>query len=202
MPVTFTFGEWLSARSVIGDTLAELGDVYPNLWTITPEIGATLGEFRAKFDHDFIGREALEKIDPAAQRKKVTLAWNAEDISDVFASMFDTENDPYQFFDVPNANYGSSSFDKVVDADGTVVGFSMFTGYSANERRALSLATIDPNVPEGTELRLIWGEPNGGSKKTTVTKHRQKEIRVIVSPVPYAVTARNEYQSGWRTANG
>jgi len=41
MPVTFTFGEWLSARSVIGSTLAELGGEYDNLWTITPEIGAT-----------------------------------------------------------------------------------------------------------------------------------------------------------------
>ena len=29
---------------------------------------------------DFIGRDALEKIDPAAQRKKVTLAWNDEDL--------------------------------------------------------------------------------------------------------------------------
>ena len=38
MPVTFTFGEWLSARSVIGSTLAELGGEYDNLWTITPEI--------------------------------------------------------------------------------------------------------------------------------------------------------------------
>lgn len=62
MPVTFTFGEWLSARSVIGDTLAELGDVYPNLWTITPEIGATLGEFRAKFPDRFIDVGIAEQV--------------------------------------------------------------------------------------------------------------------------------------------
>jgi len=43
------------------------------------------------------------------------------------------------FFDLPIANYGSSNFDSVVDADDTVVGYSMFTGYSANEKRALSL---------------------------------------------------------------
>lgn len=54
MPITFTFGEFLSARSVIGDTLAELGAEYPNLWTITPEIGATLVEFRQKFPDRFI----------------------------------------------------------------------------------------------------------------------------------------------------
>ena len=62
MPVTFTFGEFLSARSVIGDTLAELGDEYPNLWTITPEIGATLGEFRAKFPDRFIDVGIAEQV--------------------------------------------------------------------------------------------------------------------------------------------
>ena len=35
-----------------------------------------------KFDHDFIGREALEKIDQKTQRKKVTFAWNGEDVAE------------------------------------------------------------------------------------------------------------------------
>jgi transketolase len=54
MPVTFTFGEFLGARSVIGSTLAELGDEYPNLWVLTPDIGATLVEFRDKFPERFL----------------------------------------------------------------------------------------------------------------------------------------------------
>lgn len=54
MPVTFTFGEWLSSRSVIGATLAELGAEYPNLWTITPDIGMTLVEFRETFPDRFL----------------------------------------------------------------------------------------------------------------------------------------------------
>ena len=37
-----------------------------------------------KFDHDFIGREALEKRANEPQRKKVTFAWNAEDVARVF----------------------------------------------------------------------------------------------------------------------
>ena len=28
----------------------------------------------------------------------------------------------------------------------------------------------------------------------------QLEVRAVVSPVPYAVTARTEYHGGWRTA--
>lgn len=54
MPVTFTFGEFLGARSVIGATLAELGAQYPNLWVITPDIGATLNEFRETYPERFL----------------------------------------------------------------------------------------------------------------------------------------------------
>lgn len=54
MPVTFTFGEMLSARSVIGSTLAELGETQENLWVITPDIGATLVEFRDAFPERFV----------------------------------------------------------------------------------------------------------------------------------------------------
>jgi vanillate/3-O-methylgallate O-demethylase len=121
-------------------------------------------------------------------------------MAEVFASsLFAPEGEGYQFFDVPNANYGSSSFDSVVDAGGNVVGLSMFTGYSANEKHCLSLATLDRGIEHGTELQVIWGEPDGGSDKATVQPHRQKAVRVIVSPVPYAKVVRQEYADGWRT---
>ena len=73
-------------------------------------------------------------------------------------------------------------------------------GYSANERRALHSRRSTTAIPVGTELTVVWGEPNGGTKKANVEPHVQKEVRVIVSPVPYAVTARLEYAEGWRTA--
>jgi vanillate/3-O-methylgallate O-demethylase len=193
------YREWLPAagyeatNALAGSFVsADIDDYYLNPW----ELG--YGAF-VKFDHDFIGREALERIDPDAQRKKVTLEWNAEDVGRILTSILDTEGDGYQFFDLPNANYGSSNYDSVIDADGTVVGLSLFTGYTANERRVLSLATVLPEIELGTELRVVWGEPDGGSGKTTVEPHEQIEVRVIVSPVPYADTARLEYASGWRT---
>ena len=62
MPETFTFGEFLSARSVIGTTLAELGGEYDNLWAITPEIGATLGEFRALYPDRFLDVGIAEQV--------------------------------------------------------------------------------------------------------------------------------------------
>ncbi len=84
-------------------------------------------------------------------------------------------------------------------ANGKNVGFSMFTGISYNERKALSLATVDNDVEIGNEVKVIWGEPDGGTGKTTVERHQQMEVRAIVSPVPYSETARKEYAAGWRT---
>jgi glycine cleavage system aminomethyltransferase T len=153
-----------------------------------------------KFDHDFIGADALRKVDAAAQRKKVTLAWDADDTAKIFASLLDVNSRGYQFFEVPTANYGSSNYDVVLDPGGNTVGFSMFSGYSTNERRALSLGTIDHRIEIGTEVQLIWGEPGGGSSKTSVEPHDQITVRAIVSPVPYSATARLEYHQGWRTA--
>jgi vanillate/3-O-methylgallate O-demethylase len=88
----------------------------------------------------------------------------------------------------------------VLDADGNLVGFSMFTGYSSNEKRALSLATVNPEVELGSEVHVVWGEPDGGTRKKTVEPHRQLSVRAIVSPVPYSETARLQYAEGWRTS--
>jgi vanillate/3-O-methylgallate O-demethylase len=194
------YREWLPATSVeAANAIAgsfvsnNIEDYYLSPWALG------YGPF-VKFDHDFIGRSALEKMDVKAQRKKVTLAWNQEDLAKIFSSMLNPPGTGYKYFDLPLANYGYYNFDSVLDAKGRLVGFSMWTGYSENERTALSLATIDPNIEIGTEVKVVWGEPNGGSKKATVERHKQFDVRAIVSPAPYSAVARNEYhQQGWRT---
>jgi vanillate/3-O-methylgallate O-demethylase len=178
------------AGSFVSDRIE---DYYLNPW----QLG--YGSF-VKFDHDFVGRDALAAIDPQAQRRKVTLAWNDEDVAKLLASPVIQEGRGYQFFDLPNANYGSSNYDSVLDADGRLVGLSLFTGYSANERKALSLATVDPGVPIGAEVTVVWGEPDGGTRKTTVQPHDQLGVRAVVSPAPYSTVARETYKPGWRTA--
>ena len=189
------FREWLPAASY--EATGALGGSYVSQniedYYVSPyDIG--YGPF-VKFDHNFIGREALEKMDKT-KRRKVTLAWNGEDVAKVFASMFTGEN-RYKYIDLPLSNYANSNYDKVV-ADGHDAGFSMFTGYSYNERSMLSLATVDADVKIGNEVKIVWGEPDGGSRKTTVERHEQIEIRAIVSPVPYSKTAREAYEGGWR----
>ena len=78
-----TYRQWLPASgyegtgSIGGSFVADdIEDYY-----LTPyELG--YGPF-VKFDHDFIGREALERQAKSPHRKKVTFAWNGEDISKV-----------------------------------------------------------------------------------------------------------------------
>ena len=66
------------------------------------------------------------------------------------------------------------------------MGLSMFAGYSYNERPMLSLGMVDRGYRDRRRVTLTWGEEDGGSKKTTVERHKQIEIRAVVSPVPYA----------------
>jgi len=150
-----------------------------------------------KFDHDFVGAEALQKMDPARQKKKVTLAWNAEDSAKIFASMLDHDQLPYKRADLPLSNYASAMMDRV-QAGSDLVGFSMFTGYSANERSMLSLGCVEQDVPIGAEVTIVWGEENGGTAKTTVERHRQIEVRAVVSPTPYSKVVREGYEGSWR----
>jgi syringate O-demethylase len=66
----------------------------------------------------------------------------------------------------------------------------------------LSLAILDTEHSDvGGEVTLVWGEEGGGSSKPTVERHRQIEIRAIISPVPYSKVARETYAEGWRTTD-
>lgn len=193
------YREWLPAdgvearNAIAGSFVSEdIADYYLTPW----ELG--YGGF-IKYDHDFIGRSALEKMDVAAQRKRVTLAWNDDDLVEILGSILKKDGLGYKYFDPPLANYGYFNFDSVLDQSGSLVGLSMWTGFSANESKALSLGTVDAGVEIGAEVRVVWGEPDGGSRKATVERHRQFEVRAIVSPTPYSSVVRNDYEKTSRT---
>jgi vanillate/3-O-methylgallate O-demethylase len=150
-----------------------------------------------KFDHDFIGREALEKMADNPRRRKVTLAWNGDDVAAAMRTLF-TKGDAAKYIDLPLSNYSTWPYDKLL-VDGETVGMSTFSGYSNNERSMLSLAIVDVDVKLGNEVTLVWGEEGGGSAKPVVERHVQTEIRAIVSPCPYSEVARTSYAEGWRT---
>jgi vanillate/3-O-methylgallate O-demethylase len=153
-----------------------------------------------KFDHDFVGREALEEMGEEPRRRKVTLAWNGEDVADAIGTLF-RRGDAAKYIDFPLSNYATWPYDRVLK-DGEMVGVSSFSGYSYNERSYLSLAMIDPEIELGSEVTLVWGEEGGGSSKPVVERHVQTELRAIVSPAPYSEMARTTYAEGWRTKAG
>jgi syringate O-demethylase len=146
-----------------------------------------------KFDHDFIGKEALQKIAANPKRTKVTLALDSEDVTRAIGTMFQKENRA-KYFDFPSSVYSTLPYDKVL-RDGKMVGISTWCGYSANEGRMLTLAIVDNEDSEpGTEVTFVWGEERGGSSKPTVERHVQTQMRAVVSPVPYSEVARVSYR--------
>jgi glycine cleavage system aminomethyltransferase T len=147
-----------------------------------------------KFDHDFIGRAAVEQMAARPRRTKVTLVWNGDDIARAFGSLFQEGGEITKYIDLPLANYSTLPYDKVLNG-GKTVGVSTYTGYNYNERAMLSLAMVDLEHAEpGTEVTVVWGEEHGGSPRPTVERHRQADIRATVQPAPISETARVAYR--------
>ena len=204
LPATYTgegtkaFREWLPAASYEGK--ASIGGSFvPDSvegYYLTPwDLG--YGPF-VKFDHDFIGRAALEAKACGPHRRKVTLALDNADLMRVVGSQFST-GDRAKYMEFPSAVYSMHPYDTVLK-DGKPVGVSTWIAYSANEGRMLTLAIVDESVAApGTEVTLLWGEPDGGTTKPTVERHVQTEIKAVVAPVPYSEVARDAYAESWRT---
>ncbi len=192
------YRDWLTtdhyeAKASIGGSLVSdaIDDYYLTPW----DLG--YGPF-IRFDHEFIGRAALEAMAPRPHRKKVTLALDTDSAMASLGTMFD-KGLKAKFMEFPSAVYAMHPFDRVT-MNGKDVGVSTWIGYSHNEGKLLTLAILDAEaaVP-GTSVTLVWGEPGGGSAKPTVERHKQVEITAVVSPVPYAETARTGYADSWRT---
>jgi vanillate/3-O-methylgallate O-demethylase len=187
--------DWYEGTGSLGGSFvsSEIEDYYLTPW----DLG--YGPF-VKFDHDFVGRQALEEMAEAPPRRKVTLAWNGDDVARAMATLFE-RGDPAKYIDLPLSNYATWPYDRVT-VDDEVVGISTFSGYSFNERSMLSLAIVDNDVAIGNEVVLHWGEEDGGTDRPVVERHAQVEIRAVVSPCPYSEVARTQYAEGWRTKAG
>ncbi len=189
------YREWLPADGYEGS--ASLGgsfyDQNIEAYYFTPwDLG--YGDF-VKFDHDFIGREALVEMAKAPPRTKVTLELDNADVLRAIGSQLE-HGDRAKFIEFPSAVYAMHPYDAVLSGDETV-GISTWIGYSSNERRMLTLAVLDNEYASpGTEVTLLWGEPDGGTAKSNVERHAQMEIRATVAPVPYTRVARESYRRG------
>lgn len=150
--------------------------------------------FLIKFNHDFIGRAALEKIasGEAPRRTVAMLEWNPEDVGKVFAA-YNTPGNNVDDIAVDSDcrfiyNFQHMCFeyraDKVLNAEGEQVGISTGRIHSYSYGTMISMAFVDPAFArEGTELTVIWGTPGT----------QQMPVRVKVACYPYnGDLARNE----------
>ncbi|MCE5252599.1 MAG: aminomethyl transferase family protein [Actinomycetia bacterium] len=138
-----------------------------------------------KFDHDFVGRPALEREVQKPRRFVVTLSWNVDDVLDIHASYY-REGEPYKWMEPIDLGQHRAMnhlcADKVLK-NGKEVGVSSGRVYSYYFRQMLSLCSIDVEHSElGTEVEVLWGDPGT----------RQKAVRATVSRFPFLNENRNE----------
>jgi len=135
---------------------------------VTPyEIG--YGPF-VKFDYEFIGSEALEKIKDKPHRRKVTFAWNGEDVTKVFASMFTGGGESYKYIDLPLSNYASASFLVDHKADVNKADAQRFTPlFWSVDRRNMETA---PNFPW-----MVTADEVANPDDMVITLHCNDDLR-------------------------
>jgi vanillate/3-O-methylgallate O-demethylase len=161
-----------------------MGNDVSTRWVTPVDVG---WEKMINLDHDFLGKEVLEKEKVNPSRRPMTLVWNPDDIVTVWRSIFDKNNPPYALMDFAedfNFMRGSSDLhnDKVLAGD-EEIGMSCGRMFSPKFRDMISLGLIKPEyAKEGTEVEILWGEPGT----------RQIRIRATVSRFPYINEGRNE----------
>jgi glycine cleavage system aminomethyltransferase T len=130
----------------------------------------------ARFNHEFLGRAAVEAEAAEPKRKTVILRWNHADILDVFASQFE-RGEEYKHIEFPCAPQQlAGGHADLVTKDDEPVGISSAAVYSYAYREMLSQCTIDLEHAEiGTEVVLHWGDHG----------KRIKEIRATVERFPF-----------------
>lgn len=180
-----TTGGWFNALDAAprGTYSRDINDLFKN----PMELGWS---YMVKFNHEFPGREALEKIAEKGYRKMVTLRWEPEDIVDIYRSQLE-KGEPYKPLEFP-VNYDDAGVMgnlvpvyRVTDDSGKTIGCSMWQVYTYYYRDVISLCCIDEEfAAEGTEVQIEWGEWDG----------RKKMVKAYVSRFPYLdLTSNKDY---------
>ena len=141
-------------------------------------------DFMAKFNHDFIGREALQAEVADPKRKIVSLVWDVDDVVDVYRSQF-ADEEPYKYMEMPSAVQAPAGghADWVCDESGARIGISSVPVYSALYQTYLSQAYIDVDqIEEGRTVIVQWGDFGG----------RIKDVRATIAKYPYNRLVENQ----------
>lgn len=119
------------------------------------------------FDHEYIGKEALEHIAHDPPNKLVALEWNTEDVQDVYASMF--RENSYEYMELPRHAGGDVTGSSIYTAHGNdsqLLGCAVSRVYSYWFKNMISLGVIKKEFAEpGTEVVIKWGSGVGRPQK-------------------------------------
>jgi vanillate/3-O-methylgallate O-demethylase len=194
-PELRAYREWLSPnhaamRMSLGGSFysPKVEDYYQTPW----DIG--LGHL-VKFDHDFVGRAALEAMAGGPHRRKVTLVWNADDVLAAHRRLLES-GETAMHIELPLSATARLHYDKVLSPDGPTIGLAHYPGYSVNERAMMSLGSVEEAYSKpGTEVVLVWGEQDGGARSAPwIESHVQVKIRATVALSPISRAAQ-EYRT-------
>jgi glycine cleavage system aminomethyltransferase T len=132
------------------------------------------------FNHDFIGREALEKSRDQVRRTKVTLVFNKDDVRDFLGA------DPA--YTLSYARYR-------VEAASAVAGMTFYNAYFSHQGTILGLALLEkPYATPGNEVTVLWGQHPGPGAAPLSSDVGYKRLRATVQPAPYNEFARTQYR--------
>ena len=129
-----------------------------------------------KFDHDFIGREALEKMREEPHGQKAYLVWNSDDAARVASGS--EVGVPEQYRPLHPFKMSVQYHDQVLEGD-DFVGTTHVHAYTVNVGW-VSLACLRGDVTDGQEVEILWGEHDGGASNPYLPDHTQTRIRATV----------------------
>lgn len=137
------------------------------------------------FNHDFIGKAALQAEAAGPHNTLVHLIWDKDDILKVIATYFEEDScdimDMVEDFDYVHSNR-DVHLDAVYDGD-KLIGAASGRMLSPKNKEMMSLCVIkEEYAVEGKEVEVLWGTPGT----------RQMRIKAKVMLAPYVKVCRND----------
>jgi vanillate/3-O-methylgallate O-demethylase len=129
-----------------------------------------------RFDHDFIGRAALERIAEHPPRQKVWLEWARDDTERVLVASELSRAGAPRLLNPPF----TGNRDLVLSGE-DIAGITMSHAFTVNLGGWISLASVDTALAmDGVEVQIVWGDHDGGRSNPTIPDHEPVRIRATV----------------------
>lgn len=189
------YREWLPETAMENFGMGMTGSFHPDDVEEYYSTPWDLGYGRlVRFDHEFIGRPALEQMAGDPPRQKVWLEWDRQDTEALIIRSELSEPGAPRLLNPPF----TGNRDIVLSGD-QAVGVTMSHAFTVNLGRWISLASVDTDqAVDGNTVEILWGDHDGGRSNPTVPDHAPMRIRATVSTTSPAQSARNLAGAGAR----